>query len=64
MLTLSEMQRILNQLTDVLEWDEKPVNVENLSLAFDYTCNDGELCVDRNVTEAEKQQFLTWYSEV
>lgn len=64
MFTLSEMQRILKQLIEILEWDEKSISLENISLAFDYTCNDGELCIDRSVTEEEKQQFLTWYCEV
>lgn len=63
MFTNHELQEVKDQLIDCLHSDSLPITVENLDYAFEYTCNNGELCIDRRITEEEKQQFLKWYTK-
>ncbi len=56
-----ELKEVHEQITDLVLSDGLDLTRDNADEAFEYTCNNGELCVERNITEEDKQQYLNKY---
>ncbi len=56
-----ELKEVHDQITDLVLSDGLVLTRDNADEAFEYTCNNGELCVERNITEEDKQQYLNKY---